>query len=110
MSGTKAGGQKARETNYKRHGQDFYRTIGAKGGRNGHEGGFASDHERARLAGAKGGRKSKRNNEIKKQIKQKENEILRMIYIENVPISQVAEKLNIPYGSLYYWLRRGGRA
>jgi len=73
-------------------------------------GGFASDPERARLAGAKGGRKSKRNNDIKKAIKQKENETLKMVYLENIPISQVAVKLNIPYCSLYYWLRRGRRA
>lgn len=60
MSGTKAGGIKTRETMYKRHGKDFYREIGRKGGQNGHTGGFASDPELARKAGAKGGRISKR--------------------------------------------------
>lgn len=33
MAGTKAGGQKAAATNLERHGKDFYREIGAKGGR-----------------------------------------------------------------------------
>ncbi len=35
MAGTKAGGAKARNTNYEKHGRDFYRKIGAIGGRNG---------------------------------------------------------------------------
>lgn len=60
MSGTKAGGKKTAETNKRLHGSDFYAKIGAKGGRNGHTGGFAADHERARIAGAKGGKKSRR--------------------------------------------------
>lgn len=68
MAGTKIGGQKARDKNLARD-PDFYRNIGRRGGENGHIGGFASDkvgkdgltgRERARLAGAKGGRKSRR--------------------------------------------------
>ena len=60
MSGTKAGGQKARNTNYKRHGKDFYKLIGQIGGRNGHTGGFAANPALAREAGRKGGRISRR--------------------------------------------------
>ena len=60
MSGTKAGGAKAAYTNRLRHGLDFYARIGAKGGRNGHTGGFASNPELARIAGRKGGLKSRR--------------------------------------------------
>lgn len=60
MAGTKAGGLKARETNMSKHGADFYARIGAKGGRNGHTGGFAANPELARRAGAKGGRISRR--------------------------------------------------
>lgn len=60
MTGTLAGGRKARDTNYKIHGKDFYKRIGAIGGRNGHTGGFASNPALARIAGAKGGRISKR--------------------------------------------------
>ena len=60
MSGTRAGGLKARNTNLEKHGQDFYRNIGRIGGRNGHTGGFAANPELARTAGAKGGRKSRR--------------------------------------------------
>lgn len=60
MAGTKAGAKKAAATNIERHGKNFYREIGAKGGRNGHTGGFASNPELAKIAGAKGGRISKR--------------------------------------------------
>ena len=60
MSGTKAGGIKAAKTNLQRHGADFYKRIGHIGGQNGHTGGFAANPALARIAGAKGGRKSRR--------------------------------------------------
>lgn len=60
MAGTKAGGQKAALTNKERHGKDFYAKIGAKGGKLGRTGGFAANRELARVAGAKGGRISRR--------------------------------------------------
>lgn len=60
MAGTKLGAAKARETNYAKHGRDFYARIGAMGGKNGHTGGFAANPELARQAGAIGGRKSRR--------------------------------------------------
>lgn len=72
MSGTVSGGRKARETNLKKHGKDFYRIIGSKGGQNGHTGGFAANRELARLAGAKGGRKSRRTGISTGQGKEKE--------------------------------------
>ena len=60
MAGTKAGGQKAAMTNKAKHGSDFYAKIGKKGGQNGKTGGFAANPELARIAGAKGGRISRR--------------------------------------------------
>ena len=60
MAGTKAGGQKAAQTNKTKHGADFYATIRAKGGKLGKTGGFAANPELARIAGAKGGRISRR--------------------------------------------------
>jgi general stress protein YciG len=60
MAGTKAGGLKAAATNKTRHGKDFYAKIGAKGGVKGTTGGFFANRELARLAGAKGGRISRR--------------------------------------------------
>lgn len=60
MAGTKEGGLKTAATNKERYGKGFYSEIGKKGGQNGHTGGFAANHELARIAGAKGGRKSRR--------------------------------------------------
>lgn len=60
MSGNREGALKAARTNREKYGKDFYKEIGAKGGRNGHTGGFYVNRELARVAGAKGGRISKR--------------------------------------------------
>lgn len=60
MSGTLSGGKQAAKTNKERHGDDFYAKIGAKGGKNSKTGGFYANRELARIAGAKGGRVSKR--------------------------------------------------
>lgn len=60
MTGTKAGGLKAAISNKLRHGSDFYKNIGRKGGQNSHTGGFAANPELAKIAGRKGGRISKR--------------------------------------------------
>lgn len=67
MVGTKAGAAKAVKTCMAKHGKDFYKLIGAKGGRNGHTGGFAANRELARIAGAKGGRISKRGKAKKEE-------------------------------------------
>ena len=60
MAGTKAGGRKAAITNKKKYGHDFYASIGRKGGRNGHTGGFAANPELAKIAGRRGGLTSSR--------------------------------------------------
>ena len=60
MAGTKAGGMKAAATNKAKYGKEFYARIGKKGGQNGHTGGFAANPALARIAGAKGGRISRR--------------------------------------------------
>lgn len=60
MAGTVEGGIKAAKKNKELHGDDFYKRIGAKGGRNGNTGGFASNPELARIAGSKGGKISRR--------------------------------------------------
>jgi len=60
MAGTKQGGQAAAATNKSKYGSDFYAKIGAQGGKKGHTGGFYANRELARIAGAKGGRISRR--------------------------------------------------
>ena len=60
MAGTKSGAAKAAATNQARHGKDFYANIGRKGGKAGRTGGFYANRDLARIAGAKGGRISRR--------------------------------------------------
>lgn len=69
MAGTKDGGRKTAITNKKKYGDDYYRKIGAKGGKNGNTGGFAAldkgkdgltGRERAVKYGTVGGRISRR--------------------------------------------------
>ena len=59
MSGTKIGGQKAAAKNLAKD-PFYYTKIGARGGSNGHTGGFAVNPELAREAGRKGGTISRR--------------------------------------------------
>jgi len=60
MAGTKKGGLKARETNKRLYGEDYYVRIGKVGGKKGHTGGFYANRELAKSAGAIGGAISKR--------------------------------------------------
>lgn len=63
MAGTKAGSIKAQATLKAKYGDkynEYFREIGAKGGRNGHTGGFFANRELARIAGRKGGLISRR--------------------------------------------------
>ena len=65
MAGTIQGGKAAAATNKAKYGSDFYAKIGAKGGKLGKTGGFAANRELARLAGARGGRISRRTKAAK---------------------------------------------
>jgi general stress protein YciG len=60
MAGTPAGGRRAAATNKARHGEAFYRAIGAKGGKISRGGIFGKDREFAAEMGRKGGQVSKR--------------------------------------------------
>jgi len=63
MAGTKAGGQKAAAKNLAKDPM-FYAKIGKIGGKNGTTGGFAANPDLARIAGAKGGKISRRKKVI----------------------------------------------
>lgn len=60
MAGTKEGGLAAAQTNKSKYGEGFYAKIGAIGGKKGRTGGFFANRELARIAGAKGGKISRR--------------------------------------------------
>lgn len=59
MTGTKKGGLKGAQKILERD-PDFFKRIGAMGGKNSTTGGFAANPELARIAGIKGGRISRR--------------------------------------------------
>lgn len=71
MAGTKSGGMKAVQTTKVRHGSDFYKKIGTKGGKNGHTGGFYANRELARVAGSIGGKISRRGKKVKPLTKER---------------------------------------
>lgn len=64
MAGTVNGGKAAATTNKEKYGADFYAKIGAMGGKKGKTGGFYANRELARIAGAKGGRISRRTKKV----------------------------------------------
>lgn len=61
MAGNRTGGLKAAETNKKKYGDQFYKTIGAAGGTKSRGGGFAAMRkDRLKRVSSRGGSKSRR--------------------------------------------------
>lgn len=100
MAGTKAGGQKAAKTNKELYGDKFYSQIGAKGGKNGHSGGFAYNHALASLAGAKGGRTSKRGKGYNDDWKKIKHVAEKMYFEDEKSLAEIARFTGMSYGSL----------
>lgn len=94
MAGTKSGGLKAAATNKERHGDDFYARIGARGGRNGHTGGFSANPELAKKAGAKGGRKSRRGHEVIQRL-ERDKELIVAEYCRGASIAAIAREYDV---------------
>lgn len=107
MSGTREGGLKAAKTNRKKYGKNFYKINGAKGGKNGHTGGFASNPALARLAGAKGGRVSRRcesvvtTEEFKRKIPK-----IKSMYEQGESMAEISRITKVPYGVIVQWVRK----
>lgn len=100
MAGTKEGGRKAADKNLAKD-PDFYKKIGMKGGSNGHTGGFAANPDLARIAGAKGGRISRRPSKTTTSL----GEIRPLAstpYIQHVrkDAQKVANYLQVPHNNL----------
>lgn len=105
MAGTKLGGLRCAETNKKRYGEDYYKRIGTKGGSvkspRKLKAGFGSDPELARLAGAKGGRISKRGASQLYIVSKEGKEVKRG------KLSEVASYIGYSTGAVYVNARRG---
>ena len=111
MAGTKLGGLKAAATNKAIRGDDFYKKIGMKGGKNGHTGGFYSNPALARLAGAKGGRTSRRNSPYIEKLRENHDKI-KMLHEQGlISIKDIANIMDVPYNSMLHYIktRLGGK-
>lgn len=104
MSGTKAGGLKAAKTNKARNGEDFFKRIGRIGGYNGHTGGFASNPELAKRAGAIGGRKSKRGKAMNYETKFK----IKFMIEQGYSYVEIAKVVNMDYTTVRRYCQREG--
>lgn len=96
---------KARETNIRLYGSDFYRSIGAKGGRIGGAKGFALNPGLARIAGRKGGKKSSRGRALHRIMDGKEDEIIRMLQT-GATYKDISDRLEVPYYSVRNWVHK----
>jgi hypothetical protein len=101
MAGTKIGGMKAKQTNLQKYGEDFYKNIGKKGGRNGHTGGFASNPALASVAGAIGGRKSRRGPVYDKEWHSVKPTVQEML-AQGYSIKEIADFTGLSYSKLIY--------
>lgn len=108
MAGTRAGGLKAAATNREKHGSDFYRRIGCKGGHNSNSGGFASNFELARRAGELGGRMSRRGDGVMQKLDAQSSEVIADLEKPGVFFYEVAEKYSVSQSSLRTWMKRQG--
>ena len=98
-----------RQTMIERYGENgpsiMMAKAGKQGGINGHTGGFASNRDLARKAGAMGGKRSKRGSSILPLYKKKHNEIARL-HFKGESVREIARILDIPVSSLYRYIRQ----
>lgn len=110
MSGTKEGGLKARKTNLKKYGKDFYQNIGRMGGKNGHTGGFATvgengEHTLAKAAGKKGGIISRRG---RAEATRTRVQFIRVALSEKKTVEQIAKELNRAPSTIQHYIYEYG--
>lgn len=104
MSGTITGGKKCAATNKAKYGSDWYKKIGAIGGKNGNTGGFASNPELAREAGRKGGKLSKRGPNITdRERKAKQAEKLQQ---NGLTYGEIASKMGVSITTIRRYLNK----
>lgn len=87
MSGNKEGALKARDTNIKKHGPDFYKKIGSESWKNpdrSRKTGFALNPSLAKEAGRKGGKKTKSEYKTKEEEWTTPEEIRQLIESEEL--------------------------
>lgn len=83
--------------------------VGSIGGKNGkgpdYKGGFAGNHERARIAGTKGGRASKRTS-VYQVIMDRNKEKIKDDYYNHIPMTVIAKDIGVPYQSVCHYIKK----
>lgn len=105
MSGTRLGGQRTRDTNYKLYGRDYYRKLGAMGGKKGHTGGFYANRELASRVGAVGGRISRRG---ENKLSERERREIHKAYKELMDVHLEAKRERADVGAITVFDRKRG--
>ena len=99
-----------RATMEKKYGNitDKMKEIGKIGGQNGkgpdYKGGFAGNRERARLAGAKGGKISRRTGKYT-HIMDENKEAIKIAVDNGMTLQTFADDLGVPYKSLLWYIK-----
>lgn len=106
MSGTKEGGLKARETNKRRHGEDYYKNIGSRGGKKSRTGGFYGDHERAVREGRKGGLISRRRSAPKQKFLDEFEPLVRKYIDRGASIHELCLRFKVSQVTIRKWAER----
>ena len=106
----KIASEKWRQTMIEKYGgvTEKMREIGKIGGQNGkgpnYMGGFAADKERARIAGAKGGRISRRSSKYTR-IMDENKEAIKVVVNSEKTLKEFATELGVPYNSLTWYVK-----
>ena len=99
-----------RETMEKKYGgvTEKMREIGKIGGQNGkgpdYMGGFAADKERAKIAGAKGGRISRRKGKYT-HIMDENKQAIEIVLNKQKTLKDFADEIGVPYKSLLWYIK-----
>ena len=102
MAGTRKGGLKAKKTNKRVYGKNFYKIIGRKGGLSSRDGGFASNKTLASTAGAKGGRISRRGPTYSQEIR----DSIQRRYHCGWSVKELSSKYCVNQSTIYSWMRK----
>ena len=106
----KRASEKWRKTMIEKYGSitNKMKEVGRIGGKNGkgpdYRGGFASDHEKARIAGALGGQKSRRTGKYTKKLDENK-EVIKQTMESRTTLKELAEILEVPYSSLIHYTK-----
>lgn len=102
MPGTSKGSLKAAATNKAKYGDNFYKVIGALGGKAGNTGGFYANPDLASKAGRLGGLKSRRGKSLKTAQRIKQANEMRD---NGATLREIAEALGVTISTVCNYLK-----